>query len=411
MSEKNKNDGFLVPVSKITAVSTIREQITPAPERGRNNEIILEEELYLKNLEKVINKQFFPLLHQKDLNEEPQEFDTSTVLSGAIQNDVDKLTVNQYMAKYNSEDNKAFEKLMDKDDETWQKKYWWIAKQAEDYREKQLAIQAASDSKNIMIENKKEQVLMLENGDGQNNFIFMPTTKSKQIKTYSDPESSEFKKISYDNTRFDDKTLLQLNERPDSRQSTSQPALAVDRLRTQNILGIEEKPSQYTHISYNRPREPEKPDRIQGYNLLTMPSPSPNNQTPMMTWGEVEGTPLNIGRDRADRGFRIQESSKRDKLVENMPLEHARKKKMNQDQQKQKMKDMLTPTPMRRESSILRNTSSILTPSKKISKDHSQMVSRKSSVLTQPKVPPSSFSKNNKSVSNKGLPDNLLHFD
>jgi len=131
----------------------------------------------------------------------------------------------------------------------------------------------------------------------------------------------------------------------------------------------------------------------------------------MMTWGEVEGTPLNIGRDRADRGFRIQESSKRDKLVENMPLEHARKKKMNQDQQKQKMKDMLTPTPMRRESSILRNTSSILTPSKKISKDHSQMVSRKSSVLTQPKVPPSSFSKNNKSVSNKGLPDNLLHFD
>jgi len=279
MSEKNKNDGFLVPVSKITAVSTIREQITPAPERGRNNEIILEEELYLKNLEKVINKQFFPLLHQKDLNEEPQEFDTSTVLSGAIQNDVDKLTVNQYMAKYNSEDNKAFEKLMDKDDETWQKKYWWIAKQAEDYREKQLAIQAASDSKNIMIENKKEQVLMLENGDGQNNFIFMPTTKSKQIKTYSDPESSEFKKISYDNTRFDDKTLLQLNERPDSRQSTSQPALAVDRLRTQNILGIEEKPSQYTHISYNRPREPEKPDRIQGYNLLTMPSPSPNSNS------------------------------------------------------------------------------------------------------------------------------------
>ena len=53
--------------------------------------------------------------------------------------------------------------------------------------------------------------------------------------------------------------------------------------------------------------------------------------------------------------------------MENLPLEHARKKKMNQDQQKQKMKEMLTPTPMRRESSILRNTSSILTPSKKIS--------------------------------------------
>jgi len=53
----------------------------------------------------------------------------------------------------------------------------------------------------------------------------------------------------------------------------------------------------------------------------------------MMTWGEVEGTPLPIGRER---GFKIQESSKRDKLVENLPLEHARKKKLTQDQQKQK---------------------------------------------------------------------------
>ena len=102
MSEKNKNDGFLVPVSKSTAVSVIREQKVPAPERGRNNEIILEEEVYLKNLEKVINKQFFPLMHKKDLNDEPQDFETITQLSAAsMQNDVDKLTVNQYMAKYN----------------------------------------------------------------------------------------------------------------------------------------------------------------------------------------------------------------------------------------------------------------------------------------------------------------------
>ncbi len=105
MSEKNQNDGFLVPVSKITAVSAIRELKTPAPERGRNNEIILEEEVYLKNLEKVINRQFFPLLHQKDLSEDPQDFETSTHMSGVnasvAQNDVDKLTVNQYMAKYN----------------------------------------------------------------------------------------------------------------------------------------------------------------------------------------------------------------------------------------------------------------------------------------------------------------------
>ncbi len=67
---------------------------------------------------------------------------------------------------------------MDKDEETWQKKYWWIAKQAEDYREKQLALQAASENKNNMIENNKEKMLMIENGfQEQNALMFMPTTK------------------------------------------------------------------------------------------------------------------------------------------------------------------------------------------------------------------------------------------
>jgi len=76
----------------------------------------------------------------------------------------------------------------------------------------------------------------------------------------------------------------------------------------------------------------------------------------------------------------MQETSSRDKLTEDLPLEHARRKKLNQSQQKQKyfslnfycinnkrMKEMLTPTPMRRQSD-LRMGSSLLPSSKKISK-------------------------------------------
>lgn len=36
---------------------------------------------------------------------------------------------------------------MDKDDDAWNKKYWWIAKQAEDYKEQQLAIQNGSEDR------------------------------------------------------------------------------------------------------------------------------------------------------------------------------------------------------------------------------------------------------------------------
>lgn len=105
MSDTNKNSGFLVPLPKTSTVVAIREQKLPAPNRGRNNEVILEEEEYLKNLEKVINKSFFPILHAQDNNTQSQDFETSSQVTGIdpsiVQNDVDKLTINQYMAKYN----------------------------------------------------------------------------------------------------------------------------------------------------------------------------------------------------------------------------------------------------------------------------------------------------------------------
>jgi len=215
---------------------------------------------------------------------------------------------------------------MDKDDDAWNKKYWWIAKQAEDYKEQQLAIQNGSEDRvNNMIEGSKEPMLMLGNYEGQTNLMFMPTTKSKEIRSYADPDSAEFKKINYENTRFDERMLAQLNEKADSRQSTSNPPIMIDKLRTPSLLGIEQKKSQY---AFPKPREPERIDNVRGFNVLSMPSPSPNSsgQTPMMTWGEVEGTPLILSKPK---GFKMQEASSRDMLTESLPLEHARKKKIN----------------------------------------------------------------------------------
>lgn len=105
MSDLQKNGEFLVPLPK-TSTAVVIKELKPAPtNRGRNNEVILEEEEYLKNLEKVINKTFFPLLHAQQNNEPPEEYDASTHISGVdpsvVQNDVERLSLNQYMAKYN----------------------------------------------------------------------------------------------------------------------------------------------------------------------------------------------------------------------------------------------------------------------------------------------------------------------
>ena len=105
MSDSNQNGGFLVPLPKTSTAIVIKELKSNPPNRGRNNEVILEEEEYLKNLEKVINKTFFPLLHAQQSNQPPEEHDASTHISGidpsVVQNDVDRLSLNQYMAKYN----------------------------------------------------------------------------------------------------------------------------------------------------------------------------------------------------------------------------------------------------------------------------------------------------------------------
>lgn len=203
--------------------------------------------------------------------------------------------------------------------------------------------------------------------------------------------------------------LAQLNEKADSRQSTSNPPIMIDKLRTPSLLGIEQKKSQY---AFPKPREPERIDNVRGFNVLSMPSPSPNSsgQTPMMTWGEVEGTPLILSKPK---GFKMQEASSRDMLTESLPLEHARKKKLTQSQQKQKIKDMLTPSPMRRNTD-LRKESSLLPLSKKIRKDSSQVSQR---VSTGSHIKPKLISpvirgdKRDILSSNKTLPDNLLHFN
>ena len=106
MSESHKKDGFLVPLPRGSRAVVIPEIKPPAPTRGRNNEIILEEEEYLKNLERIVNRTFFPLLHAAENSGGGyQDFESATHLSGVnsdrLQNDVDKLTVNQYVAKYN----------------------------------------------------------------------------------------------------------------------------------------------------------------------------------------------------------------------------------------------------------------------------------------------------------------------
>jgi hypothetical protein len=54
----------------------------------------------------------------------------------------------------NSEDNASLETLLETDKKKWNEKYWWLAQQAKDAKEKQLAILDSSANRlNNMVSN------------------------------------------------------------------------------------------------------------------------------------------------------------------------------------------------------------------------------------------------------------------
>ena len=53
----------------------------------------------------------------------------------------EKMTLNEFMQNYKSEDNESFNKIMYRDMDKYQEKYWWMYSQKQDYDKKQLMLE------------------------------------------------------------------------------------------------------------------------------------------------------------------------------------------------------------------------------------------------------------------------------
>ena len=123
--------------------------LAPAPKKQKKQEIVLDEDKHINNIEKIITRDFFPFLHnlEKDEADTVLKNDNSSTIPPTEQTqNIDNMTLNEYLRKYNSEDNKSLEKLLDRDEDIWRKKHWWIHKAEQDHKSKQLAIE--NDNRN-----------------------------------------------------------------------------------------------------------------------------------------------------------------------------------------------------------------------------------------------------------------------
>lgn len=104
MSEFSQNEGFLVPRSRnMDLVPSTQNQKVIS--KGGRKEIILEEDQHIKNLESILNRDFFPLLTYANNQEGEDDKDISTNLStidpGIENTEIENLSLNQYVHKYN----------------------------------------------------------------------------------------------------------------------------------------------------------------------------------------------------------------------------------------------------------------------------------------------------------------------
>lgn len=105
MSNSSKTEDFLVPAPKRMDIVSLNKDSKPNDIKTKRKEIIVEEEEHIKNLEKIITRDFFPLLHMLNDQEKSEVGDLSTNMSAkkgsSANEDIEDLTLNEYVAKYN----------------------------------------------------------------------------------------------------------------------------------------------------------------------------------------------------------------------------------------------------------------------------------------------------------------------
>ena len=253
-----------------------KHEMLPPPPRKRKKEIVLEEDEYMERLGSIIERDFFP-----DLRTSSKRGDENH-------------TVDSFVATHTTEDNRSFEKLQEKSLKEHKEKFWWA------YEEK-------GDSKYR----------------ARNHLMFPPSLK----------QSCEISRV--DVKRIKNKsTLLSLKDADDIDESDRK--LALQRIKKhakkRNPKSIVHRNTQLETtqlVSSSSTTELPPPQQkdvwgagTEGYDYVRTPSIDPNSHgmTPMITWGDVESTPLRVASSDNDedyirrKEFTIASQSKRERI-------------------------------------------------------------------------------------------------
>lgn len=270
------------------------------PKKQKRKQTVLDEDTYVKTLDKIITRDYFPALQPLEnllTGVRPSVADSvrsvRSSINGSFEDDSPepvrspraeapvapppetKLSLDQFTANFTSEDNESFEQLIEVEEKRRVQRVFWVEEHAKE---------AAKNIINRLEEPKRTGMLDTWTYTTQNHLMFHPS--GDEVAQPEPPAHLPQKEIVAENTRF--------------------PG------------GFFDKPTQVEEEKL-KAAIPGTP-MVGDYKLLRTPTPHISAGEEIITWGDIVGTPLHLGSEDAStkpsgKEFRVPATPARDELL------------------------------------------------------------------------------------------------
>lgn len=216
-----------------------------------------------------------------------------------------KVSLDDYLSTHTSEDNASFEEMMIEAENRCKLKYAWLY-EAEEKSKAWLAVDKPTD--NLAIEDSSARPNQIDSWGYRNKNYIMYIPDGVELTAEEKIELAKQKQtVMHENTRL---RMNPFNEQQ-NKETISELAKSQSKANDGKI-GVDGK-------EVVRNATP----RVNGFSFVATPSPRPGEcESPLMTWGQIEGTPFRLdGGDTpllmSSQGpsFRIAEPPKREQLA------------------------------------------------------------------------------------------------